>query len=68
VINAAAVVIFAFSKDVHWPAAIAVAIGAIAGGQLGAWLMLRVDERKLRLVVVVIGAALTVAMFVRAFA
>ena len=67
VMNASAVAIFAFSPDVHWPAALAVGIGAIIGGQAGAWLMLHVDERKLRAAVVVIGVVLTVAMFVRAY-
>lgn len=67
VMNASAVAIFAFSHEVRWPAAFAVGLGAIAGGQAGTWLMLRVDERKLRVVVVAIGAVLTVAMFVRAY-
>ena len=67
VMNASAVAIFAFSRDVHWTAALAVGIGALVGGQAGAWLMLRVDERKLRIAVVGIGAALTVAMFARAY-
>ncbi len=67
VMNASAVAIFALSKDVHWGAAVAVAIGALAGGQVGAWMMLRVDERKLRVAVVAIGVGLTVALFVRAY-
>jgi uncharacterized membrane protein YfcA len=68
VMNASAVAIFAFSHDVHWDAALAVAVGAIAGGQAGAWLMLRVNERLLRIGVVVIGAALTIGLFVRSYA
>jgi uncharacterized membrane protein YfcA len=67
VMNASAVAIFAFSHDVHWDAALAVAVGAIAGGQFGAWLMLRVNERTLRVGVVVIGVLLTVGLFVRAY-
>jgi uncharacterized membrane protein YfcA len=67
VMNASAVVIFGFSHDVRWGAALAVAAGAIAGGQLGAWMMLRVNENALRFAVVGIGAVLTVAMFVRAY-
>ncbi len=66
VMNASAVAIFAFSRDVQWSAALAVAVGAIIGGQAGAWLMLRVDERRLRFAVVLIGVVLTVALFVRA--
>ena len=67
VMNASAVAIFAFSPDVHWGAALAVGAGAIIGGQAGAWMMLRVDERKLRLGVVAIGAILTVVLFARAY-
>ncbi len=67
VMNASAVAIFAFSHDVHWDAALAVAIGAIAGGQLGAWLMLRVNENYLRVSVVVIGVLLTAGLFLRAY-
>jgi uncharacterized membrane protein YfcA len=63
--NASAVAIFAFSPDVRWLAAVALGAGAIAGGQVGAWILRRVDERKLRVGVVLIGIALTIALFVR---
>ena len=65
--NASAVAIFAFSRDVHWQAALAVALGAIVGGQAGAWLMLRVEDRLLRLGVVAVGVALTAGLFVQAY-
>jgi uncharacterized membrane protein YfcA len=68
VMNASAVLIFAFSHDVHWDAVLAVGIGAIAGGQFGAWLMLRVNETYLRVGVVAIGVLLTVGLFLRAYA
>jgi uncharacterized membrane protein YfcA len=68
VMNASAVLIFAFSPDVHWLEALAVGAGAIVGGQAGAWLMFRVNERVLRVGVVVLGLVLTVALFVKAFA
>ncbi len=67
VMNASAVAIFVFSRDVHWDAALAVAAGSIVGGQVGAWLMLRVAEAKLRIAVVAIGVVLTVGLFVRAY-
>jgi uncharacterized membrane protein YfcA len=53
---------------VHWRAALAVALGAIAGGQVGAWLMMRVNETALRVAVVGIGMALTIGLFFKAFA
>ncbi len=67
VMNASAVLIFAFSSDVQWRAALVVGVGAIIGGQAGTWMMLRVDERRLRMGVVGIGVVLTVAMFARAY-
>jgi uncharacterized membrane protein YfcA len=68
VMNASAVAIFAFSRDVHWIAALAVGAGAIVGGQIGAWMMLRVNEKALRVAVVGIGVALTIGMFIKAYA
>ncbi len=66
VMNAAAVAIFLFSNQIHWRAAAIVAIGAMLGGALGARLLTRVNERALRLGVIVIGVALTIGMFWRA--
>jgi uncharacterized membrane protein YfcA len=63
--NASAVVIFLFSRDVHWPQAAVLGAGAVVGGYLGAALLTRVDDRPLRIAVVVIGVALTVGLFLR---
>jgi uncharacterized protein len=63
VMNAAAVAIFAFSPFVAWFAALVLGIGAILGGLGGAWMLSRVNEKLLRLVVVAIGIALTVGLF-----
>ncbi len=65
VMNAAAVAIFAFSTDVHWTDALAVGAGAVAGGQIGAWAMFRVNERALRIAVVAIGVGLSIGLFLR---
>jgi uncharacterized membrane protein YfcA len=65
VMNASAVAIFAFSKDVHWLKSAAVGVGAVFGGLIGAWLLSRVNERLLRIGVVVLGMALTVGLFWR---
>jgi uncharacterized membrane protein YfcA len=67
VMNASAVAVFAFSPQVHWSAALAIGAGAIVGGQAGAWLMFRVNERHLRIGVVAIGTLLTIGLFVRAW-
>jgi uncharacterized membrane protein YfcA len=65
VINSSAVVIFAFSKDVAWRQAAIVSLAAIAGGQLGAYTLHRVDDRIMRICIVLLGVALTVGLFVR---
>ena len=63
VINAAAVVIFVFSRDVHWLQAIITAVGASFGGWAGALMLRRVNEKLLKLGVVAIGLALTIGLF-----
>ncbi len=63
VMNAAAVALFAFSPDVAWRSVLILGIGAILGGLAGAWTLKRVDDRLLRIVVVGIGIALTVGLF-----
>jgi uncharacterized protein len=67
VMNASAVALFLFSPHVHWKEAMVVAVGAVAGGQFGAWLLHRVNERILRIVVVLIGIGLTIGLFARAY-
>lgn len=63
--NAAAALIFAGSGMISWPAASALAAGGIAGGLCGGWLIHRLPERAMRIGVIVVGALLTVWMFVR---
>jgi len=63
--NASAVLIFLFSKDVHWTEASVLGLGAILGGLLGTVLLTRVNERALRIGVIVLGAALSIGLFAR---
>jgi uncharacterized membrane protein YfcA len=65
VMNFTAVLVFLFSGEVHWRAAAVACAGALAGSVFGARLLHRVNERALRVVVVVIGLLLTVGLFVR---
>ena len=65
VMNAAAFVGFCVSGDVHWPPALAMAIGSVAGGFFGSWLLLRAPEKLLRGAIIVIGTALTLWLFLR---
>jgi uncharacterized membrane protein YfcA len=63
--NAAATLIFATSDLISWPAALALCAGGIAGGVCGGWLVHRLPEKIMRGFVVLVGAVLTVWMFVR---
>ena len=65
IMNASAVAIFVFSPEVRWFQSAICAVGAIAGGILGALMLNRVNERLLRVFVVVVGIALTVGLFIR---
>ena len=65
VMNATAVLIFAFSPHIAWKQAGVMAVAATAGGQLGAWLFRRVNEQLLRIVIVVLGLVLTVGLLLR---
>jgi uncharacterized membrane protein YfcA len=64
--NASAVAIFVFSPNVRWLQAAIACAGAIIGGVLGAMMLNRVNEKALRFVVVLIGIALTIGLFLRA--
>jgi uncharacterized membrane protein YfcA len=63
--NASAVAIFVFSPDVHWREAAVLGLGAIAGGLFGASLLTRVNEQWLRIGIVILGAALSIGLFLR---
>jgi uncharacterized membrane protein YfcA len=63
VMNASAVAIFVFSPEVHWLQAGVSCAGAIIGGVAGARLLNRVNEKVLRIAVVIIGVALTIGLF-----
>ena len=65
VMNAAAVVLFVTSPQVHWTQAVVLGAGAIAGGLAGAWALKRVNERALRIAIVALGIALTIGLFLR---
>ncbi len=64
--NLTAVAIFLFSGKVHWLGAAVACVGAVIGSFIGARLLSMVNEKVLRFIVVVIGVALTVGLFLRA--
>jgi len=66
VMNASAVLIFVFSRDVAWKQVLVLGTGAIIGGQIGAYAFHRVNEQILRIGITVLGLALAIGLFVRA--
>ena len=52
-----------FSPSVDFGEAITLGLGAFAGSLTGVWLLNRVDERWLRIVVVTVGIGLTCRLF-----
>lgn len=65
VMNASAVLVFLLAPDVAWKQAAIVAVAAMIGGLVGAWLLRRINEKLLRGCVVAVGVALTIGLFVR---
>ncbi len=63
--NIAAALVFALTTAIPWTKAAAVGLGSMVGGYLGAILLKRVPVEWLKVGVVVIGAALTIGLFVR---
>ena len=65
VMNAAAVLLFVTSPEVHWLEAVVLGSGAIIGGLMGAWALHRINERVLRIAIAVIGVCLTIGLFLK---
>lgn len=63
IMNAAAVFIFLFSHDIGWPQVALGAVASVLGGLIGVRILRYVNERILRVAVVVMGFILTAAMF-----
>jgi uncharacterized membrane protein YfcA len=63
--NLSAALVFAVSGAVAWLHALVIGVGAIAGGYLGARLLHLLPERVLRAGVILIGAGLTLGLFLR---
>ena len=65
IINASAVALFALSPEAHWREALVLSAGAMLGGLAGAWALHRINDKLLRVLVVCIGIALTIGLFLR---
>jgi uncharacterized membrane protein YfcA len=64
VINAAAVLTFILAGAVLWPQCVVMIAGALLGGWFGAHYAQKADPRKVRLVVIAVGVAMTAYYFV----
>jgi uncharacterized membrane protein YfcA len=64
--NGVPVIPFAFAHALEWDVAVVMCIGAIIGGYYGAVVVKRVPPRIMRAIIVAIGAATTIAFFIRA--
>ena len=64
-INVIAFIFFAFKGLVVWPLALLMAVGTICGGYAGARLAKRLDQRYIRMFVIVMGLFLSVWLFVK---
>ncbi len=62
--NAVAAALFIFVAPVDWPAAALIAVGAIAGGQIGAFAGRRMPPGLLRGAVVIVGVVVAVRLLV----
>ena len=63
-VNAIAAVLFALVAPVAWPAALLLAIGAIAGGQVGASVGRRLSPSVLRTVIIVVGTVVGLKLLI----
>jgi uncharacterized membrane protein YfcA len=63
--NFAAAIVFVITTRVAWPAALAIAIGAILGGQLGGVIGRRLSATVFRILIVAIGAAAVIYFLIK---
>ena len=64
-INGAAVLLFVFTPGLDWIRIGVVAVGALVGGWGGVWLLRRVDERVLKIGIVLLGLTLAAGLLLR---
>ena len=64
-VNGVAAFYFAWSNMVYWPYVLIMALGAIAGGYLGAGLARRVGRTAVRRIVIGIGFAMSISLFLK---
>jgi len=63
--GATSVLIFVIETRFDWRMVLYFAVAAIAGGQLGVYLLRRINDRLLCIGITAIGIALTIGLFLR---
>jgi uncharacterized membrane protein YfcA len=66
-INGVAVLTFALAGAVFWPQALLMVVGAIIGGYGGAYYARKIDQRWVRLFVILVGVGMTVYFFTNVY-
>ena len=66
IMNASAAAYFLFMPGLDYARIGVLAVGALLGGVAGVYILRRVNEKALRVGIVILGAALTVGLFIRA--
>jgi uncharacterized protein len=64
-INGVAVVTFILAGAIYWPQAVLMIVGAIIGGYGGAYFARKLDQRWIRIFVIVVGLIMTTYFFIR---
>jgi uncharacterized membrane protein YfcA len=64
-INGVAVITFVLARAVYWPQALVMIVGAIIGGYGGAYFARKIEQKWIRIFVIVVGFAMTLFFFVR---
>jgi uncharacterized membrane protein YfcA len=65
VMNGIAVVLFIVAHKIWWPQTLAMLVAAIVGGTIGAHSAKRVDQKYLRVAIIVISCSMTIVFFLR---
>jgi len=66
-VNGVAVVAFVIAGAIVWPQAVVMIVGAILGGYFGAHYAMKLPQRWIRRLVIVVGAGMTAYFFVKAY-
>jgi uncharacterized membrane protein YfcA len=64
-INSVAVITFIIGQAIDWPLALLMAVGATVGGYGGAYFARKIDQKWIRLFVILVGTILTIYFFIK---